>query len=91
MAELHFLHARVHRGLFRALAERGFAIASPAALVVLALCPMCGACWFAPLQTALRPDERERVEDDATRQLSEDCPDHAHRFNLPVPVPQPQR
>ena len=89
MAELRFLHVRVHRGLFRALAERGFATASPAALVVLVACPGCDACWFAPLQAVLSPDEREQVEYDAARRLSDDCPDHAHRFNLSVPVPQP--
>ena len=88
MADLHFLHTRVHHVLFRALLECWLAGRSSAARIVFVPCSRCGARWFALVQTALSPNEREQAEYDAARRLSTDCPDHAHRFNLVVPIPR---
>ena len=84
MADLHFLQTRVHHILFRALLECGLAGGASTTPLVFVPCPNCGARWFALVQIALSPGEREQVEYDAARLLSTDCPDHAHRFNLVV-------
>ena len=88
MADLHFLHARVHRARCRALIEPGLAGGASLSLVAFVSCPLCDACWFVPLQRALDPDHRKQAAYDAARQLSDDCPDHVHRFRRSLPALQ---
>ena len=77
---MKFLHAQIHVVELRSLEEQGVA---PGTLELCAVrCPHCHDLYFAQVTRKLGPRERASQEARAATQLREECPDHAHRFQL---------
>lgn len=76
------LQARIHRDELRALIAAAPVFGEQPPEPVFVTCPTCGDTWFADLAPYDEPVTLEEDEWEAVVHLDEECPDHAHRFEV---------
>ncbi len=77
-----FLHARIHRSRLRDLIAQTPVFGDQPPEPVTISCPKCGDEFFADLEPYEEPWWIEEAEWTAMMRLHEECPDHAHRFDV---------
>lgn len=89
---MEFLHRAVHIAFWRDLTRTLTVAGEVPPEVFEVACPDCGAPYFAnplrdiPPRAALAVRQAARAS--ARARLSEQCPDHAHRFQVPLETAQ---
>ena len=73
-----FLHAQLHQTRLRNLVVGRLAGEDDPPQPAMARCPACRTAYFADLEPAEEPWERELA--DAVAKLAGECPDHPHWF-----------
>ena len=79
---MEFLHARIYRQRYRELIAEVpvFGDRPPEPFTIA--CPKCGDVYLAELAPYDEPWDLEEQEWEAVVRLDDECPDHAHRFEV---------